>query len=134
MSLVPDNANSATSQWFINLADNGGPPNNLDIQTKNSQNVTFGPYTVFGRVVGNGMDVADDISRPAAVNAGAPFSELPLRNYSGGSIKIQHLVSIPTITHIAPLKATSDNGNVTVAVSDSKLLVTPNTSALRTSP
>ena len=26
--------NSAASQWFINLADNGGPPKNLDIRNK----------------------------------------------------------------------------------------------------
>ena len=28
-------ANSATSQWFINLADNGGSPYNLDIRNNN---------------------------------------------------------------------------------------------------
>ena len=128
MALNANNANSATSQWFINLADNGGPPNNLDIQTTNSSGVTFGPYTVFGRVAGNGMSVADAIAALPRVNAGAPFNELPLRNYTNGFIKIQHLVSIPAITRIAPLvfSASSDNGSVTVAISGTKLLVTGN--------
>jgi cyclophilin family peptidyl-prolyl cis-trans isomerase len=38
------NVNSATSQWYINLADNGGsPPNGLDYFAEG--------YTVFGRVI-----------------------------------------------------------------------------------
>src|SRR3954453_2183617 len=49
MAQSGSDANSATSQWFINLADNGGAPNNLDIRFNNA-----GPYTVFGKVVGNG--------------------------------------------------------------------------------
>jgi peptidyl-prolyl cis-trans isomerase A (cyclophilin A) len=57
MAQSGSDANSATSQWFINLADNGGSPNNLDIRFSNA-----GPYTVFGRVVGNGMSVVDAIA------------------------------------------------------------------------
>jgi cyclophilin family peptidyl-prolyl cis-trans isomerase len=126
MALTPDDPNSATSQWFINLADNGGPPNNLDIQTKNSNNVTFGPYAVFGRVAGDGMSTMDAIAALPRLVAGSPFNELPVRNYNGGFPKIQHLVSIPSIIHIAPLSlsATSDNPSVTVALSGTKLLVT----------
>jgi cyclophilin family peptidyl-prolyl cis-trans isomerase len=117
-------ANSATSQWFINLADNGGAPNNLDIRFNNA-----GPYTVFGRVVNNGMTVADSIAALPRVNAGGPpFDNLPVRNYSSGFIKVANLVSIPAIARLSPLSfsATSDNGGVSVTVSGTKLLVAAN--------
>ncbi len=115
--------NSATSQWFINLANNGGPPNNLDIRSNNA-----GPYTVFGRVVHNGMTVADAIAALPQFSAPAPFNQLPLRNYSSGFIKIANLVSIPGISRLAPLTFTamSDNGSVSVHLSGTKLLVTGN--------
>ena len=120
MAKVGGDPNSATSEWFINLADNGGSPNNLDTQN--------GGFTVFGKVINNTMTTVDSIAAVPVFNAGAPFDSLPLRNYTTlNPVKVPNLVSIPTITHIIPLKATSDNGNVTVAVSGSKLLVTPNT-------
>jgi cyclophilin family peptidyl-prolyl cis-trans isomerase len=119
MAKVAGDPNSATSEWFINLADNGGSPNNLDTQN--------GGFTVFGKVINNTMTTVDSIAAVPIFNFGAPFDSLPLRNYTPQNpVKVPNLVSIPTITHIIPLKATSDNGNVTVAVSGSKLLVTPN--------
>ncbi len=69
--------NSATSQWFINLADNAAI---LDDQN--------GGFTVFGEVTGNGMDVVDAIAALPVYNAGSPFSELPLRDYPGGSAPV----------------------------------------------
>jgi cyclophilin family peptidyl-prolyl cis-trans isomerase len=110
---------SAKSEWFINLADNS----NLDVRLNNA-----GPYTVFGKVIGSGMTVVDAIAAVPHFNAGAPFDNLPLRNYtSSNPVKVANLVSIPTITHIVPLQAMSDNANVSVAVSGSKVLVTGNT-------
>jgi cyclophilin family peptidyl-prolyl cis-trans isomerase len=120
-------ANSATSQWFINLADNGGPPNNLDIRNNNA-----GPYTVFGRVAGNGMTVVDAIAAVPRYNFSSVnpnFSNLPLRNWNGTSaVKVSNLVSIPGLTRISPLNfsAMSSNANVSVAVSGTNLLVTGN--------
>ena len=66
---LPD---SATSQWFINLADNSAM---LD-----SEN---GGYTVFGRVT-DGMAVADAISQLQVIDAEGPFAELPVINYVSG--------------------------------------------------
>ncbi|HZE57915.1 MAG TPA: peptidylprolyl isomerase [Chthoniobacterales bacterium] len=128
MAQTTGNPNSATSQWFINLADNGGPPNNLDVQTINN-GVTAGPYTVFGRVVGNGMTVADSIAAVPRYNFSAPFNELPLRNYNTANpVKLTNLVSLPGIAQISPLSfsAMSDTAKVSVTVSGTKLLVTGN--------
>src|ERR1041385_5308372 len=67
MAQTGSDPDSAKSEWFINLADNGGSPNNLDIRFNNA-----GPYTVFGRVVGNGMTVVDAIAAVPRFHAGAP--------------------------------------------------------------
>jgi cyclophilin family peptidyl-prolyl cis-trans isomerase len=118
------NPNSATSQWFINLADN----TSLDTQTINN-GVPSGPYTVFGKVVNNTMTAVDAIAALPRFNAGAPFDTIPLRNYTSGNfVRVLNLVSIPGISQISPLSfsATSDSGNVSVAVSGTKLLVTGN--------
>lgn len=73
--------NSATSQWFINTADNASQ---LDGQN--------GGFTVFGEVV-SGMDVVDAIADLPIWNAGGAFAELPLINYPGeGAVERQHLV------------------------------------------
>jgi cyclophilin family peptidyl-prolyl cis-trans isomerase len=120
MAKVAGQPNSATSEWFINLADNGGPPNNLDTQN--------GGYAVFGRVI-NGMTVVDAIAALPRVNAGAPFDALPVRNYTNPNpIKVANLVSLPSVTEIPALNysATSSNANVSVAVSGTNLLVTGN--------
>jgi cyclophilin family peptidyl-prolyl cis-trans isomerase len=115
--------NSATSQWFINLANNTG----LD-DPANS-----GGFTVFGRVVGNGMSVADAINALPRYNGApsdpnSPFHEVPVRNYAGGTVKTDNLVLLPAIAQISPLtfSAMSSNANVTLAVSGTKLLVAGN--------
>jgi len=84
MAKVSGDPNSATSQWFFNLADNSA---NLDN--------TNGGFTVFGQVVGNGMDVIDQIAALQVWNAGAPLGELPLIDYSGtGPVTEDHMVMI----------------------------------------
>jgi len=128
MAQSGSDANSATSQWFINLADNGGPPNNLDIRT-GSGNTAAGPYTVFGRVAGDGMTVVDAIAAVPRVNAGAPFDNLSVRNYTSPNvIKVANLVGVPGIGEISPLifSATSDNASVSVTLSGTNLLVKGN--------
>lgn len=69
--------NSATSQFFFNLADNSGSlddPNNS------------GGFTVFGEVMGSGMTVVNAIAALDIFNftnsTSSVFSELPLQNYT----------------------------------------------------
>lgn len=71
MAKVGGNPNSATSQFFVNLNDNSA---NLDIQN--------GGFTVFGQVLGDGMDVVDQIASLSRFNFGGAFSDLPLRDYT----------------------------------------------------
>ncbi len=70
MAKLGNDPNSATNQWFFNIADNSG---NLD-----SQN---GGFTAFGRVLGTGMGVVDALAAIPKYNAdgGGVFSDLPLR-------------------------------------------------------
>jgi peptidyl-prolyl cis-trans isomerase A (cyclophilin A) len=70
MAKVQGDPNSATSQWFFNLANNSA---NLDNQNSG--------FTVFGEVVGNGMDVVDAIAALPTFQFGG-FNDLPLRDYS----------------------------------------------------
>ena len=81
MAKLGNDPNSATSQWFINLANNSG---NLDNQN--------GGFTVFARVIGDGMDVADAINDLQTVNAGGAFTDLPVINFSGDTIKAENFV------------------------------------------
>ncbi len=71
MAKIGGDPNSATSGWFINLADNSA---NLDFQN--------GGFTVFGRVLGNGMvgivDVLASVSTYNATNIDSAWANIPL--------------------------------------------------------
>jgi cyclophilin family peptidyl-prolyl cis-trans isomerase len=71
MAKLDSDANSATNQWFINLADNSA---NLDKQN--------GGFTAFGQITGGGMAVVDAIAALNRFNLGAGFTAVPLRNYT----------------------------------------------------
>jgi peptidyl-prolyl cis-trans isomerase A (cyclophilin A) len=70
MAKFGNDPNSATSQWFINLANNAA---NLDGQN--------GGFTVFGEVTA-GMDVVDTIAGLPHYDFGSAFTDLPLQKYS----------------------------------------------------
>ncbi len=77
---------SATNQWFFNLADNSA---NLDTQNEG--------FTAFGEIVGNGMDIVDAISALQRFNFGSPFDELPLRSNNGGDPDATNLVIVTAV-------------------------------------
>lgn len=73
MALPSGNINGGTSQWFINTGNNSG----LDA----------GKYTVFGKVLGDGMTVVDSIHALTSYNLIGPTGEtalanVPLKNYT----------------------------------------------------
>jgi cyclophilin family peptidyl-prolyl cis-trans isomerase len=93
MAKLGGDPNSATSQWFINLADNGFA---LDGQN--------GGFTVFGEVTAGSMAVVDAISRLPIVNTGDPsgaFGELPLVGIpANGLIQKVNLVIVSATTAV----------------------------------
>jgi cyclophilin family peptidyl-prolyl cis-trans isomerase len=119
MAKLNNAPDSATSEWFINLADNGGAPYELD-----SAN---GGYTVFGHVLdsgpGNGMVLVDmvanlphpDFNDPNM--QGLPFPELPLLNYDPAinpdPSNLVTIIRIPNVTSI-PLPL----GNLAILTTD----------------
>ena len=68
MAKVAGNPDSATCEWFFNLADNSA---NLDYQN--------GGFTAFGEVIPPGMEVVDAMAALPRVNLGGNFTALPVR-------------------------------------------------------
>ncbi len=77
MAKIGGAPDSATNQWFFNLVDNSTTGAALD-----SQNSGF---TVFGEVMGNGMDIVDQIAVLPTFDFGGAVSEIPLQNYTSGT-------------------------------------------------
>jgi cyclophilin family peptidyl-prolyl cis-trans isomerase len=78
MAKLDGKPNSATNQWFFNLADNRGTTANPGFDTVN------GGYTVFGQITGdNGLAVLDAIDAKGVANVGGgSLSEVPVMDVS----------------------------------------------------
>jgi cyclophilin family peptidyl-prolyl cis-trans isomerase len=128
MAKTADGPNTATSQWFVNLADNRS---NLD-----SQN---GGFTVFASVLGTGMTVADAIAAVQVYDVsgslGGTFTQLPLLAPAltpANLILIRSIKIVPLFPAtsggdaVAVFSATSSNpAIVTATVSGSSLVLAP---------
>ena len=80
MAKVQNNPNSATSQFFFNLADN----NSNTVANLDAQN---GGFTVFGKIDDESMAVIDavagyDVFDLTAASNSAALSDVPLKDYS----------------------------------------------------
>ena len=84
MAKLEGDPNSATTQWFFNLADNS---EKLDNQN--------GGFTAFGRLVGTGMGVVNRIADLPIFDKGGAFKEIPLLSET---TTLDDLVIIESIT------------------------------------
>jgi len=87
MAKLSDQPDSATSQWYINIDDNSA---NLDGQN--------GGFTVFAKVVGDGMAIVDAINQLPRVNAGGAFTDLPVIDYVTGNIIVEDNLVITAVS------------------------------------
>jgi cyclophilin family peptidyl-prolyl cis-trans isomerase len=92
MARIGKQVNSATNQWFFNLGDNS------DLDTVDQG------FTVFGHVIGSGMQVVDAIAALPIYNGGQPFNEIPLRNYDGKSqVSLDNLVILNGVSVVGTI-------------------------------
>ncbi|MGH7215299.1 MAG: peptidylprolyl isomerase, partial [Tepidisphaeraceae bacterium] len=102
---------SATSQWFLNLADNSAGLDNP---------ANAGGFTVFGQLVNGTLSTADAIAALQTFAFADPFGALPLRDYTtfpstptaDNVVLISDVSRLPETTYTA----ISDNAAVTPTV------------------
>lgn len=105
MAKLGTDPNSATNQWFFNLADNSANLNNQN-----------GGFTVFARVANAAsLAVVDRMAAVPVYNAGEAFDTVPLQNFRAGApITEANLILIRSITVLGNLPAIAANGVITV--------------------
>lgn len=107
--------NTATSHWFINLADNSA-----------SLDTTNGGYTVFGRVLNDGMTVVDAIAAVPVYDAsstlGADFKNLPLLNNSLVASNLVLVNSIKKMSTFPDASATPSSLQFTASSSNTAVV------------
>ena len=108
MAKLGTDANSATNQWFFNLANNAA---NLDNQN--------GGFTVFGRIANSaGTTIMDRIASVPVPNPpifNSPFDQMPLINYKGGALTDQNVVLVLSVTVLGPAPSISAGGVITAS-------------------
>jgi peptidyl-prolyl cis-trans isomerase A (cyclophilin A) len=112
------NPDSATSQWFINLSNNA---NSLDVITNS------GGFTVFGQVVGDGMQMVDAIAALTLLNGGGAFGELPIRNYTQTDVENEVPITNDNLVVISDIVSTD-------AAADTAANLNPTLNTLLNSP
>jgi len=84
MAKVGGDPDSATSQWFVNFADNSA---NLDVQNEG--------FTVFGQVLGDGMLVLDRINEVPDYYLGTTHTDTPLRDFNTSpSLTVKNFITM----------------------------------------
>lgn len=92
MAKLGGQPNSATSQWFFNLANNAAGTAGLDNQNSG--------FTVFGEVTA-GMDIIDAIAAVPTFNGVSGFNDFPLQNYTAPNAVVSgNYVIVTAITVI----------------------------------
>ncbi len=132
MAKTPDDPNSATSEFFYNLANNAS---NLDNQN--------GGFTVFGQILGNGLStVVQSMTNGTTVksyNAGNTFTNIPMKNFTPGVhatnanvVVLSNVTAVPILppsngaAAVVQLSvASSDTNVVTASLDGSSLRITP---------
>ena len=120
MAKLPGDPDSATSQWFINLADN------------NFLNTDNGGYTVFGKVLGDGMKLVETMAEAIVVPAAeyyqnSALNELPLWDVNVGSQDGNDIANVRpddflTITEASKLGKKDSLASYEVSSSDPSLV------------
>jgi cyclophilin family peptidyl-prolyl cis-trans isomerase len=107
MAKLGGNPDSATNQFFVNLADNSS---NLDNQNEG--------FTVFARVAGNGMSVADAIAALTTRNytsVNGALTDTPVRGVPPATYNPAALVRINGASVVAPLGLSASSSQPSVA-------------------
>ncbi|SER17528.1 peptidyl-prolyl cis-trans isomerase A (cyclophilin A) [Nitrosomonas sp. Nm51] len=108
MAKLGSDPNSATSQWFINLDDNTGPPAFLDTQN--------GGFTVFAKILYDGMILFDTIAGLQRVNFGGALSSTPTVNFDVSEpVQVENFVLVNSVT-LHDVTAVFDGNALTFAV------------------
>ena len=107
MAKLGSNPNSATNEFFFNLADNSSNLNNQN-----------GGFTVFGRVANASSQAVVDRIASAQVPSGifiSPWDAMPLFTSRGGTPGAANIIIIQSITASDPPPSISSNGVVSAS-------------------